>query len=126
MVVNVGQHLFGLVLAFFFFFLQFPHLKVVCPLLQVMKSIMLFPTIERMAQTPQGRLLTPVLCYFRYLAYLPVFLLSLVPEGLKACMVRLLLGGIPSLDHTVIQPTVELLSGDCAGLLQLSLFLRSS
>lgn len=93
-----------------------------CPLLQVMKSIMLFPTIERMAQTPQGRLLTPVLCYFRYLAYLPVFLLSLVPEGLKACLVRLLFGGIPSLDHTVIQPTVELLSGDCAGSLQLSLF----
>ncbi|XP_011618241.2 lipid droplet-associated hydrolase [Takifugu rubripes] len=84
------------------------------PDLKVMKSIMLFPTIERMAQTPQGRLLTPVLCYFRYLAYLPVFLLSLVPEGLKACLVRLLLGGIPSLDHTVIQPTVELLSGDCA------------
>lgn len=113
-------------ISIFYFFLQFPHLKVVCPLLQVMKSIMLFPTIERMAQTPQGRLLTPVLCYFRYLAYLPVFLLSLVPEGLKACMVRLLLGGIPSLDHTVIQPTVELLSGDCAGSLQLSLFLRSS
>lgn len=120
MVVNVGHHRFGFVLGFFF--LRFPHLKVVCPLLQVMKSIMLFPTIEHMAQTPQGRLLTPVLCYFRYLAYLPVFLLSLVPERLKACLVRLLFGGIPSLDHTVIQPIVELLSGDCAGSLQLSLF----
>lgn len=103
-------------------FLRFPHLKAVCPLLQVMKSIMLFPTIERMAQTPQGRLLTPVLCYFRYLAYLPVFLLSILPEGLKACLIRLLFGGIPFLDHTVIQPTVELLSGDCAGSLQLFLF----
>lgn len=86
-----------------------------CSPLQVMKSIMLFPTIERMAQTPQGRVLTPVLCHFRYLAYLPVFLLSLLPDGLKAYLIRLVFGGIRSLDQTVIQPTVGLLSGDCAG-----------
>lgn len=84
------------------------------PELKVMKSIMLFPTIERMAQTPQGRLLTPVLCHFRYLAYLPVFLLSLLPDCLKAFLIRLVFGGIHSLDQTVIQPTVGLLSGDCA------------
>lgn len=87
----------------------------VCSPLQVMKSILLFPTIERMARTPQGRVLTPVLCHFRYLAYLPVFLLSLLPDGLKACLVRLVFGGIHSLDQTVIQPTVGLLTGDCAG-----------
>lgn len=88
--------------------------------LQVAKAVLLFPTIERMAQSPQGRLLTPVLSHFRYLAYLPVFLLSLLPEGLKACLVRLVLAGIASLDQTVIQPAVELLSGDCAGSLPLS------
>lgn len=80
-----------------------------------MKSILLFPTIERMAQTPQGRVLTPVLCHFRYLAYIPVFLLSLLPDGLKACLIRLVFGGIHSLDHSVIQPSVGVLSGDCAG-----------
>lgn len=80
-----------------------------------MKAIMLFPTIERMAQTPRGRMLTPVLCHLRYLAYLPIFLLSLLPDGLKASLIRLVFGGIRSLDHTVIQPTVGLLSGDCAG-----------
>lgn len=76
---------------------------------------MLFPTIERMAQTPQGKVMTPLLCHIRYLAYLPLFLLSLLPEGLKAGLIKLVFGGIRSLDYTVVQPTVGLLSGDCAG-----------
>lgn len=90
---------------FFFFFFQ----------MQIIKAIMLFPTIERMAQTPQGKIMTPVLCEMRYLAYLSVFLLSLLPAVLKASLIKLLLGGICSLDQTVVQPTVGLLSGDCAG-----------
>uniref|UniRef100_H3CD22 Lipid droplet-associated hydrolase n=1 Tax=Tetraodon nigroviridis TaxID=99883 RepID=H3CD22_TETNG len=84
------------------------------PELEVLKSVMLFPTIERMARTPQGRVLTPVLCHLRYLAYLPLFLLSLLPDRVKASLISLAFGGIHSLDRTVIQPTVQLLSGDCA------------
>ncbi|KAJ0008539.1 hypothetical protein NQD34_015954 [Periophthalmus magnuspinnatus] len=84
------------------------------PELKVLKAVMLFPTIERMAQTPQGRVVTPVICQLRYVAYFPVFLLSLLPESLKHGLVRLVLGGIGSLDRTIIQPTVGLLSGDCA------------
>ncbi|KAM3870841.1 lipid droplet-associated hydrolase [Diretmus argenteus] len=84
------------------------------PELKVMKAVMLFPTIERMAQTPQGKVMTPVLCHMRYVAYLPLFLLSLLPEGLKTILVKLVFGGICSLDYTVVQPTVGLLSGDCA------------
>ncbi|XP_045919655.1 lipid droplet-associated hydrolase isoform X3 [Micropterus dolomieu] len=84
------------------------------PELKIIKAVMLFPTIERMAQTPQGKVMTPVLCHMRYVAYLPLFLLSLLPEGLKAGLIKLVFGGIPSLDHTVVQPTVGLLSGDCA------------
>lgn len=76
---------------------------------------MLFPTIERMSQSPQGKVMTPVLCHMRYIAYLPLFLLSLLPESLKAGLIKLAFGSIHSLDHTVIQPTVGLLSGDCAG-----------
>lgn len=76
---------------------------------------MLFPTIERMAQTPQGKVMTPVLCHMRYVAYLPLFLLSLLPEGLKASLIKRVFSCIRSLDHTVVQPTVGLLSGDCAG-----------
>ncbi|XP_034715274.1 lipid droplet-associated hydrolase isoform X2 [Etheostoma cragini] len=84
------------------------------PELKVIKAIALFPTIERMAQTPQGKVMTPVLCHMRYVAYLPLFLLSLLPEELKASLIKLVFGGICSLDHTVVQPTVGLLSGDCA------------
>lgn len=84
------------------------------PQLKVLKAVMLFPTIERMAQTPQGRVLTPVICQMRYVAYLPVFLLSLLPERLKNGLVRLVLGGIRSLDQSIVKPTVGLLSGDCA------------
>uniref|UniRef100_A0A3Q2PZN5 Lipid droplet-associated hydrolase n=1 Tax=Fundulus heteroclitus TaxID=8078 RepID=A0A3Q2PZN5_FUNHE len=60
------------------------------PGLKVLKAVMLFPTIERMAQSPQGKLMTPLLCQLRYLAYLPVFLLSLLPHSLAALLIRLL------------------------------------
>lgn len=76
---------------------------------------MLFPTIERMAQTPQGKVMTPVLCHLRYVAYLPLFLLSLLPDILKSSLIRLVFGGIRALDLAVVNPTVGLLSGDCAG-----------
>lgn len=90
--------------------------------MQVLKAIMLFPTIERMAQTPQGRVMTPVLCQMRYVAYFPLFLLSLLPERLKSSLIKLVLGGIRCLDHTIIQPAIGLLSGDCAG--RLSFFFQ--
>lgn len=84
------------------------------PELSVLKAVMLFPTIERMAQTPQGKVMTPVLCHMRYMAYLPLFLLSLLPDTLKVSLIKLVLGGIRSLDLAVLQPTLGLLSGDCA------------
>lgn len=84
------------------------------PELKILKAVMLFPTIERMAQTPQGKVMTPVLCHMRYVAYLPLFLLSLLPEGLKASLIKRVFSCIPSLDQTVVQPTVGLLSGDSA------------
>uniref|UniRef100_A0A3P9HEQ8 Lipid droplet-associated hydrolase n=1 Tax=Oryzias latipes TaxID=8090 RepID=A0A3P9HEQ8_ORYLA len=59
------------------------------PELKVLKAVMLFPTIERMAESPQGRRMTPLLCQMRYLAYLPVFLLSLLPDILKAALIKL-------------------------------------
>lgn len=83
--------------------------------LQVLKAVMLFPTIERMAQTPQGKIMTPMMCQMRYVGYLTLFMLSLLPDGLKAGLMKLALSGIPSLDHTVLQPTLSLLAGDSAG-----------
>lgn len=85
------------------------------PFMQIIKAVLLFPTIERMAETPQGKVMTPVLCHMRYLAYLPVFLLSLLPAALQEGLIRLAFSSIRSLDGAVVQPTVALLSGDCAG-----------
>lgn len=84
------------------------------PELKVLKAVLLFPTIERMADTPQGKVMTPLLCQLRYLAYLPLFLLSLLPENLRALLTRLALRGVPGLDPAAVRPVVELLSGDAA------------
>ncbi|KPP76225.1 hypothetical protein Z043_104450, partial [Scleropages formosus] len=87
---------------------------------QVLKSVLLFPTIERMAATPQGRLMTPVLCRLRYATYLPVFLLSLLPLGLKTSIVKFALRGLSSLDPKITNAAVRLLSVDCVGMMVLS------
>uniref|UniRef100_A0A3B4FB47 Lipid droplet-associated hydrolase n=1 Tax=Pundamilia nyererei TaxID=303518 RepID=A0A3B4FB47_9CICH len=57
---------------------------------KVLKALLLFPTIERMAQSPQGKVMTPVLCHMRYVVYLPLFLLSLLPDRLKVGLIRLI------------------------------------
>ncbi|KAK6488576.1 lipid droplet-associated hydrolase [Huso huso] len=83
------------------------------PDLQVLKSVLLFPTIERMAVSPQGKLMTPVLCKLRYAMYVPVYFLSFLPESIKASMVRLVLRGLQSLDESSIPASVTLFSVDC-------------
>ncbi|XP_031435729.1 lipid droplet-associated hydrolase isoform X2 [Clupea harengus] len=82
------------------------------PGLKVLKSVLLFPTIERMAVTPQGKVMTPVLCHLRYATYVPIFLLSLLPERLKACAVRWVMRGLRTFDHATVPATVSLISVD--------------
>ncbi|XP_010163655.1 lipid droplet-associated hydrolase [Antrostomus carolinensis] len=81
--------------------------------LQVLRSVLLFPTIERMAQSPQGKLMTPLLCKLRYVLYMPVYLLSFLPEGVKASLVRFALRGMKSCDESSITTSVNLFSVDC-------------
>uniref|UniRef100_A0A8B9KF53 Lipid droplet associated hydrolase n=1 Tax=Astyanax mexicanus TaxID=7994 RepID=A0A8B9KF53_ASTMX len=83
--------------------------------LTVLKSVLLFPTIERMAVTPQGKVMTPLLCNLRYTAYLPVFLLSLLPERLKTSLVHLVLKNVKHLDTLIVPPTASLINVDCVG-----------
>ncbi|XP_052399700.1 lipid droplet-associated hydrolase-like [Carassius gibelio] len=85
------------------------------PELKVVKAVMLFPTIERMACSPQGKVMTPVLCRLRYVFYLPIFLLSLLPERLKVSIVNLALRNIYAVDTSIIPATVSLINVDCAG-----------
>ncbi|KAM9708352.1 lipid droplet-associated hydrolase isoform 3-T4 [Menidia menidia] len=84
------------------------------PRLPLRRALLLFPTIQHMAHTPQGRLMTPLLVHVRYLAYLPVFLLSLLPAAARAALVRLALGRMATQDPWTVGAAVELLSGDCA------------
>jgi len=82
---------------------------------QVLRSVLLFPTIERMAQSPQGKLMTPLLCKLRYVLYMPVYLLSFLPEGVKASLVRFALRGMKTCDESSITTSVNLFSVDCIG-----------
>ncbi|NXU77048.1 LDAH hydrolase, partial [Oreotrochilus melanogaster] len=73
----------------------------------------LVPTIERMAQSPQGKLMTPLLCKLRYILYMPVYLLSFLPEGVKASLVRFALRGMKTCDESSITTSINLFSVDC-------------
>lgn len=53
------------------------------PNVMVSRSFLLFPTIERMKVSPNGRRLWPVLCYLRWLVVLLVWAVSLLPGKLK-------------------------------------------
>ncbi|XP_069742547.1 lipid droplet-associated hydrolase isoform X4 [Narcine bancroftii] len=83
------------------------------PGLQVLKAILLFPTIERMAESPQGKLMTPVLCNLRYLIYMTIYFLSFLPESVKASLVRWALQGL-QLDEATVTASLNLFSVSCA------------
>ena len=56
---------------------------------QVLKSLLLFPTIERMALSPNGRFFTPVLKYLRWalpLITCPIYFL--LPPTIKALLIK--------------------------------------
>ena len=53
----------------------------------VRKAILLFPTIERMAASPSGRYVTPMVTYFRWLAVGAAAAFSVLPEFVKRGLV---------------------------------------
>ncbi|XP_072263588.1 lipid droplet-associated hydrolase [Pyxicephalus adspersus] len=84
------------------------------PDLKVLKSILLFPTIERMAQSPQGKIMTPILCSLRYIVYMPLYLLSFLPEVMKASLVKFALRGIKSVDESSLTASLDLFRVECS------------
>ncbi|XP_056420258.1 lipid droplet-associated hydrolase isoform X2 [Hyla sarda] len=84
------------------------------PELKVLKSILLFPTIERMAESPQGKLVTPWLCNLRYVVYMPLYLLSFLPEFMKTFLVKLALHGLKSVDEPLLVAALNLFNIECA------------
>uniref|UniRef100_A0A9L0T2Y6 Lipid droplet-associated hydrolase n=1 Tax=Equus caballus TaxID=9796 RepID=A0A9L0T2Y6_HORSE len=55
----------------------------------IIRSLLLFPTIERMSESPNGRIATPLFCRFRYALYVSAYLLLKPwPEKIKSLMIR--------------------------------------
>lgn len=62
------------------------------PELPVIHAILLFPTIERISESPKGKFATPLLCWLRYALYVPCYLLLKPwPEKIKSLMTRMVL-----------------------------------
>ncbi|XP_077008296.1 lipid droplet-associated hydrolase isoform X2 [Tamandua tetradactyla] len=66
------------------------------PELPVVRTLLLFPTIERMSQTPRGRVATPLLCWLRYILYATSYLiLKPCPEKVKSSLLSV---GLPMMN----------------------------
>ncbi|XP_062065006.1 lipid droplet-associated hydrolase [Lepus europaeus] len=60
------------------------------PELPVIRAFLLFPTIERMSESPNGRIATPLLCWFRYALYVISYLLfKPCPEKIKSLICKM-------------------------------------
>lgn len=83
---------------------------------KILRSILLFPTIERMAQSSQGKLMTPLLCWLRYILYMPIYLFTLLPEKVKSFFVHFALKQQKLNDETVVTTSIDMLNNmDCIG-----------
>lgn len=54
----------------------------------VTKAILLFPTIERMAVSPSGRYVTPMVTYFKWLAVGSAAVFSILPKFVQQFLVQ--------------------------------------
>lgn len=62
------------------------------PELPIIRSFLLFPTIERMSESPNGRIATPLLCWLRYILYVSSYLLlKPCPEKIKSWLLSVVL-----------------------------------
>ncbi|KAM4867993.1 lipid droplet-associated hydrolase isoform 1-T3 [Thomomys bottae] len=62
------------------------------PELPVFHTFLLFPTIERMSESPNGKFATPLLCWLRYIFYVPGYLvLKLCPEMIRTLFIKMTL-----------------------------------
>lgn len=89
------------------------HLLELLPAEKVKKAVLLFPTIERISETPKGQLMKPFFTSFQWVLILAVWLLSIIPTWLQNLVMRLHFSTTPSeqLDSmrqgvTVIDPRV--------------------
>uniref|UniRef100_A0A8D0H524 Lipid droplet-associated hydrolase n=1 Tax=Sphenodon punctatus TaxID=8508 RepID=A0A8D0H524_SPHPU len=83
------------------------------PELQVLRCLLLFPTIERMAESPHGKIMTPLLCKLRYLLYVPLYLMTFLPERVQISLLRYWMQGI-KYDDSFIVTSLDLYYMGCS------------
>lgn len=80
---------------------------------QVVHAFLLFPTIERMAESPNGKIATPLLCWFRYALYaISYLLLKPCPDVVKSWLAGLILQVV---DIKTEFPLTSMLQPSCLG-----------
>ncbi|XP_013395271.1 lipid droplet-associated hydrolase-like [Lingula anatina] len=84
------------------------------PDLNIHRAIMLFPTIERMALSPQGRIATPFLRYFRWIARGAAYFLSFLPQNLQRKLIIWHLAD-DNLPECAIESSLNLVDHFCLG-----------
>ncbi|XP_020823097.1 lipid droplet-associated hydrolase [Phascolarctos cinereus] len=84
------------------------------PQLPVLRSLLLFPTIERIAKTPNGQLATPLLCWLRYALYVPIYIgLSLLPARVQAILANLILQSLKMENAVTSRHVMNSVNMDC-------------
>lgn len=77
---------------------------------------MLFPTIERIAKTPNGYVATPLLCWLRYALYVPFYIgLNLMPTKVLTMLSRLILQRLKIENEITSRHVMNSLNMNCVG-----------
>ena len=76
----------------------------------VTKCILLFPTIERMAISPSGRYVTPMVTYFKWCVIATVTVFSFLPEFVKKGLVQWWLSNRKNLMLNSVDSVLKLLT----------------
>ena len=76
----------------------------------VTKSLLLFPTIEKMAISPSGRYVTPIVAYFKWFAIATVTAFSCLPEFVKKELVQWWLSNRKNLMLSSVDSLLKLLT----------------
>ena len=76
----------------------------------ITKAFLLFPTVERMAISPSGRYVTPLVTYFKWLAIASSAAFSILPAFVKEFLVRWWLNDRKRLSLSSVESILKLLT----------------
>ncbi|XP_072505395.1 lipid droplet-associated hydrolase isoform X2 [Notamacropus eugenii] len=84
------------------------------PQLPVLRGLLLFPTIERIAKTPNGYVATPLLCWLRYALYVPFYIaLNLMPTKVLTMLSSLILQRLKAENEITSRHVMNSLNMNC-------------